>query len=137
RSDSDPFARYEALQELMLRVLIAGAKGESADPQPVIDAVRGTLTSNALDAAFKGEALTMPSESMIGDRMHVVDPDAIHAARDALRSAVGRALAGELADAQRPGASGLDLSPDAKGVRRLKTVALGLLAAGDPDAGAR
>ena len=137
RSDPDPFARYEALQELMLRVLIAGAKGEVADPQPVIDAMRGTLTSNALDAAFKGEALTMPSESMIGDRMELVDPDTIHAARDALRSAVGRALAGELAVAQRAGAPGSDLSPEAKGVRRLKTVALALLAAGDPGEGAR
>ena len=102
-SDSDPFARYEAMQELMLRVLIAGAKGEAVDPAPVIASIRGTLTSNALDAAFKGEALTMPSEGLIGDRMEKVDPDAIHAARDALRAAVGQALSSELAEAQARG----------------------------------
>ena len=41
----------------MLRALIAGARGEAADPAPVIAAMRDTLTSNALDPAFKGEAL--------------------------------------------------------------------------------
>jgi aminopeptidase N len=134
--DPNPFARYEAGQELMLRALIAGAKGEAVDPTPVIEAMRGTIRSNELDPAFKGEALTMPTEGLIGDRMELVDPDAIHASRDALRRAVGAALAGELAQAQSMGASGGDLSPRAKGVRRLKSVALALLSAGDPDRGA-
>ena len=136
QSDSDPFARYEAIQELMLRVLIAGAEGEAVDAEPVIAAVRDTLVSNQLDAAFKGEALTMPSESLIGDRLAVVDPDAVHASRDALRAALGRALARELGEAQSAGAPGSDLSPGAKGIRRLKTVALALLAAGEASSGA-
>ncbi len=135
-TDTNPFARYEAGQELMLRVLVAGARGQLADPAPVIAAMRDTLLSNALDPAFKGEALSMPSESLIGDRMEVVDPDAIHYSRDALRQAVGAALAAELTEAQANGAPGGDLSPHAKGVRRLKSVALALLAAGDPASGA-
>ena len=46
---------------------------------------------------------------------------------------VGTALRGELLSAHsRDGAPGDDLSPNAKGVRRLRTVALGFLAAGDP-----
>jgi aminopeptidase N len=135
-ADPNPFARYEALQELMFRALIAGACGESADPAPVIAAMRGTLQSNALDPAFKGEALSLPTEALIGDRMEVVGPDAIHASRDALRQAVGAALAEDLARAQSMVARGDDLSPDAKGVRKLKTVSLGLLAAGDPVLGA-
>jgi aminopeptidase N len=102
----------------------------------VIAAMRDTLTSNQLDAAFKGEALTMPSESLVGDRMQIVDPDAIHAARDALRAAIGQALSRELGEVQRAKASGADLSPGAKGVRRLKTVALALLVAGDAAHGA-
>ncbi|HVF37906.1 MAG TPA: aminopeptidase N [Sphingomicrobium sp.] len=134
--DPNPFARYEAGQELMYQALIAGARGEAADPAAVIAAMRGTLLSNALDPAFKGEALTMPSESLVGDRMEFVEPDAIHASREALREAVGSALAEELAEAQAAGASGSDLSPSAKGVRRLKSVALALLAAGDPSRGA-
>ena len=96
--------------------------------------MRGTLRSNSLDAAYKGEALSLPTEGLIGDRMEIVEPDAIHHGREALRQAVGSALAEDLARAQAIGAPGTDLSPGAKGVRRLKSVALSLLSAGDPDA---
>ncbi len=134
--DGDPFARYEALQELMFTALVAGARGEAVDQTPVIAAMRDTLTSNTLDAAYKGEALTLPSEALIGDRMSQVDPDAIHAAREGLRAAIGQALAQALGEAQAAGATGSDLSSAAKGVRRLKSVALALIAAGDPAKGA-
>ena len=136
-TDTDPFARYEAIQELMMRWLVAEAEGGAPDPEPVIRAVANTLRSNALDSAYKAEAILGPNESMIGDRMSLVDPDAIHAAREKLRSTIGRALLGELANAQRPsGFAGDDLGREAKGARRLRTVALGLLAAGDPGHGA-
>jgi aminopeptidase N len=136
-SDTDPFARYEAIQELMLRWLTATAKGEIVDPGAVLQAVGGTLRSNQLDPAFKAEAILPPSESLIGDRMEVIDPDAIHAAREQLRSAIGKELAGELSNAQRGGGhSGDDLSKQAKGARRLRTIALNLLAAGDESKGA-
>jgi aminopeptidase N len=136
-SDTDPFARYEAIQELMLRWLIATAKGDSVDIDPVVQAVGDTLRSNRLDSAFKAEAILPPSESMIGDRMDVVDPDAIHAAREKLRSTIGKQLEGELAAAQRGGGQpGHDLGGGAKGARRLRTVALNLLAAGNPAKGA-
>ena len=135
-SDTDPFARFEALQDMMLRVLIAGARGESADAQPIVEAVRTTLRSNALDPAFKGEAVLPPSENVIGDRMNEVDPDAVHAAREGLRELLGRELRQDLSVAQAQRAPGDDLSPSAKGRRRLRSVALGLLAAGDPAEGA-
>ena len=136
-TDTDPFARYEAIQELMMRWLVAEADGGAPDLGPVVRAVANTLRSNVLDSAYKAEAILPPNESMIGDRMALVDPDAIHAAREKLRSAIGRAMLGELANAQRPsGLSGDDVSREAKGARRLRTVALGLLAAGDPAQGA-
>ena len=130
--DANPFARFEALQELMMRALLAGARGETIDAAPVIAAMGSALTSNALDPAYKAEVLIMPSESGIGDRMDKVDPAAIHGARDALRKAVGAALADSLVVAHAQTAPGDDLSPHAKGVRRLRGVALGLLAAADP-----
>ena len=137
-SDTDPFARYEAIQELMLRWLTATARGEYADLDPVVRAIGDTLRSNRLDPAFKAEAVLPPSESLIGDRIDVVDPDAIHSAREQLRCAVGRQLANELASAQRgQGFGGHDLSSEAKGARRLQTIALGLLAAGDAANGAQ
>ena len=132
QTDTDPFARYEAMQELMMRSVLAGARGEEMDCEPVIRAVAATLKSNALDPAFKAEAILVPSDTLIAERMDLVDPDAIHAARDRLRESIGRALGGELLAAHRSdGVSGGDLSPQAKGVRRLRTVALGLLAAAD------
>jgi aminopeptidase N len=133
QSDSDPFARFEAMQELMMRALTAGARGEAVDAEPVIEAIAATLKSNSLDVAFKAEAILLPSEGLIADRMDVVDPDAIHSAREELRRAIGSSLADELLAAHRSdGVEGHDLSPRAKGTRRLRTVALGLLAASDP-----
>ena len=41
--DPDPFARYEAIQELMLTALIAGARGQAVDAAPVIAAIGNTL----------------------------------------------------------------------------------------------
>jgi aminopeptidase N len=133
--DGNPFARYEACQELMYRALIEGTRGGPADPSAVIAAIRGTLRSNELDPAFKGEALLLPSEGLIGDRMALVDPDAIHRSREALRRVIGSELASELAQAQSQNVAGDDLSAGAKGVRKLKTIALWLLAGGDPERG--
>jgi len=135
--DPDPFARYEAIQELMLTALIAGARGQPVDAAPVITAIGNTLRSDSLDPAFKGEAILLPSESLIGDRMDSVDPDAIHAAREHMRASIGSALSSELASAfSADGAAGDDLSSTAKGIRRLRSIALGLIAAADPARGA-
>jgi aminopeptidase N len=136
QSDTDPFARYEAIQDIMMRALVAGARGERSNSDAVIEAVAATLRSNSLDAAFKAEAILLPSEALIADRMDVVDPDAIHASRDALRRSLGQALSSDLLAAHRAdGASGHDLSPAAKGIRRLRTVALGLISASDEGQG--
>ena len=132
QTDTDPFARYEAMQELMMRALVARARGKDLDSASVIRAILATLKSNSLDPAFKAEAILIPSESLIADRMDVVDPDAIHEAREQLRSAIGSQLKGELLAAHRSdGARGDDLSPRAKGIRRFRTVALSFLAAAD------
>jgi aminopeptidase N len=132
QTDSDPFARYESMQELMMRALVGGAEGAELDAEPVIRAIAATLQSNSLDPAFKAEAILLPSESLIADRMGVVDPDAIHGAREALRRAIGAHLSDALLAAHRSdGAAGDDLSPKAKGIRRFRSVALGLLAAAD------
>jgi aminopeptidase N len=137
QSDTDPFARYEAIQDIMMRALLSGARGETADSGAVVHAIAATLQSNSLDPAFKGEAILLPSESLVAHRMDVVDPDAIHWAREQLRQEIGSELSGALLAAHRSdGAEGHDLSPAAKGVRRLRSVALGLLAAADPAQGA-
>jgi aminopeptidase N len=132
QADTDPFARYEAMQELMMRALVAGVRGEQVDPDAVVRAVGETLRSDSLDPAFKGEAVLLPSESLIADRLEAVDPDSIHESRDQLRRTIGAELSDPLLAAHASdGAAGDDLSPRAKGIRRLRTVALGLLSAAD------
>ncbi len=128
--DDDPFARYEALQQLMLDTLVATVSGETSDNRAVIDAIGQTLTGATSDPAFVAEAVLLPSEAFIGDQMVTVDPDAIRRQRLALQAAIGTALESEwrkiLGGAAPPAT---DLSRKAKGGRRLRGVALAYLAA--------
>jgi aminopeptidase N len=129
--DDDPFARYEAMQQLMLDTLVAGVRHGRADHSPVIDAVAKTLDDAALDPAFIAEAVLLPSESFIGDQLPVVDPEAIFKARETLRKDLGRALEARWRAAYARGreAGAYRYDPAAKGLRRLKNIALGYIAA--------
>lgn len=139
--DDDSFARYEALQQLMLDTLVARIAAESdeaAASSAVIAAVRQTLAAADADPAFAGEALILPSEAFIGDQLAVVAPEEIRTRRLALQGEIGRALEAEWRHWQAAGETdAADLSPRAKGLRRLRGVALGLLSAAHvEDAGA-
>ena len=133
-NDDDPFARYEAMQQLMLDTIVAAVRDGAADHAPVIEAVARTLGNEALDHAFIAEAVLLPSEAFIGDQMETVDPEAIHAAREALRAALGRSLEPEWREAYaETEAERFEYTPAAKGARRLKSIALGYLMASDAD----
>ncbi len=129
--DDDPFARYEAMQQLMLDTIIAGVTRGRADHAPVIAAIAQTLDDPALDPAFLAEAVLLPSDSFIGDQLPIVDPEAIFRARDALRRDIGRSLEDKwrAAYAQAESIGAFAYTPVAKGLRRLKSVALGYIAA--------
>jgi aminopeptidase N len=128
--DDDPFARYEAMQQLMLDTLVTSVTNGGTDHAAVIEAVRNTLTDSALDRAFVAEAVLLPSDSFIGDQMAVVEPEAIFRAREALRADLGKALEAEWRAAYEGSlANRFEYSPAAKGARRLKTVSLGYIAA--------
>jgi aminopeptidase N len=134
--DDDPFARYEAMQQLMLDTLLNAVTSGQADHEPVIEAIRQTLIDPALDPAFIAEALLLPSEAFVGDQMLVVDPDRIAAARDRLRVDIGTELEESWRAAyQRTSANRYEYAPGAKGLRRLRTVALNYIASSEaPDA---
>jgi aminopeptidase N len=140
--DDDPFARSEALQELAVGHLVGTASGslsaeaQAAGEAAIIGAFASSLADNALEDAMRGELLVLPSETYLfeamatGDRK--ADPGAIHAAREVLKAAIGSALAGELAALHaRASAVALD-DPAGRGARKVKTIALGLIAAADP-----
>ena len=132
--DDDPFARYEAMQQLMLDTLVAAVVEGEGDHTAVLTAVSNTLAERTLDPAFVAEAVLLPSESFVGDQLAMVDPDAIYRAREALRRDLGVHLAGQWRDAyeQAPTAAYV-YTPAAKGHRRLRSVALGYIAASGAD----
>jgi aminopeptidase N len=139
--DSDAFNRWEAGQRLALALLLRGVsahrKGLPFTPAAsFVDAFGRVLADGSHDPAFTAEALALPSEAYIGEQMEVVEPDAIHAVRRALRVHVAQALKGELlATYQAFGVPG-PYSPDARsaGQRALKNTCLSYLMELDDDA---
>jgi len=133
--DDDPFARYEAMQQLMLDTLVTATQLGRADHGPVIEAVRRTLEDKALDHAFVAEAVLLPSDSFIGDQLDRVDPEAVFRAREALRRDLGKTLAPLWRQAYAQASTGAPFvySPAAKADRRMRTVALGYIAASGAD----
>ncbi len=96
--DTDPFNQWEAAQRLCLSAALAAVHSDS-EPTHVLDAalvqaLRTVLRHPALDAAFKELVLTLPSEAYIAEQLDVVDPQRIHAVREAMRAQ----LASELHD---------------------------------------
>ncbi len=136
--DDDPFARYEAMQELMSGWLVRRAGGKDAgSPDAIVEAVRRTLDNQALDDAFKAETIALPADTIIVDRIgHDVDPLAVVDARKSLKRFVMEGVgAGRWRDLFTSlGGGAFDLSPEAKGRRRLRAAALGYLFAAPDDA---
>ncbi|AWW73099.1 aminopeptidase N [Erythrobacter sp. KY5] len=137
--DDDPFARYEAMQELAVGHLVATARGNpSGDGEAaIIEAMKAIVSDEALDDAMRGELMMLPSETYLFEAMasgdNKADPGAIHEAREALKAAIGNGCASELhALYERAEQVAFD-DPAGRGARKVKTVVLGFIAASDPD----
>jgi len=95
-NDPDPFNRWEAGQRLALRsaihaIMAAGPSANGLDAAYIL-AMRSVLRHTTLDAAFKELVLTLPSETYIAEQLDVVDPQHIHAVREAMREQLASAL---------------------------------------------
>ena len=98
--DSDPFNRWEAAQQLGLRIAIDLIS--SPDPLPVrplneayVAALRAALRHPELDAAFKALVLTLPDEEYIAEQLSNVDPQRTHAVREAMKLQLATDLHGD------------------------------------------
>ncbi len=148
RHDRDSFNRWQAAQSLATRLLLRAVAAIRAGQAPTIDAdfvdAYGALLAQAgagdHDAAFAAQTVSLPSEGDIAREMaHNVDPDAIFSARDSLRGALGRthvAILSQLHDSL-GGARAFSADAASAGRRALRNVALSMLAAGQPEEGAR
>ena len=141
--DVDPFNRWQALQTLATRLLLDNVANLRAGKPArrdsgLLDALGAVLGDGTLEPAFIALALTLPGESDLAREIgRDVDPDAIFAARSALRAVVGDHLAGPLFDHYRRLSESRPYTPDAAGAgrRALRNVCLDLLVAtGRPDA---
>ena len=138
--DDDPFARYEALQQLAVQHLLAviGGAADAAGAAAIAEALRKVLADSALDDLMRGELTILPGEAYLAEQFARADPGAIRAAREALKAQLGATLQDQLVALHaRASAVPYDLSSPAKGARKIKTQALALLAAGAPDLAAQ
>jgi aminopeptidase N len=101
--ETDPFNAWEAGQRLASQLILDASAAIAAGNLPVwpasfVDAARRLLQQqDQRGAAFVAEALTLPGESTLAEAMAVVNPEALHAARNALRRHLAEELEGELA----------------------------------------
>ena len=87
--DGDPFVRWDSLQSYATELMLKEGDGVDAG---LLEAFTATLHGADADPAFAAACLALPAEATVADRMAVVDVDAIHATRQALRRGVGAAL---------------------------------------------
>ena len=141
--DSDCFNRWQASQTYATRLLlrsvdlIRAAQAPQSDPQ-FVAALRRVLDGSAADPAFAAQVITLPGEADIAREIGAnVDPDAIFAARKALRETIGAGLAKELLATYEKLTEIGPYSPDAAaaGRRSLRNAALDLYAAANPAEG--
>ncbi len=139
--DSNAFNRWEAGQRLALnRALSFIASGADPATTPVLDeayitAMRAVLRHPELDAAFKEITLNLPSEGYIAEQLDEVDPQQVHAVREAMRRQMAQALHADWAWAYEAHKVQGAYSPDAvsSGRRALSGMALTMLCIAEGD----
>lgn len=137
RHDADPFNRWQALQDVSMRLLVDAVGGmawSDAQVAAIADALEETLASKELDPAYKALALNLPNEQTIAREIGSnVDPDRIHEVRTGLATALVARLAPTLEKVYLTNDSRLAYSPDFQqtGRRSMKNTALGLLVLGN------
>ncbi len=140
--ESDPFNAWEAGQRLASTLILDAASEIAAGrkpqwPQSFVAACRRLLQTQAeRGAAFVAEALTLPGESTLAELLEQVDPDALHAARNALRRHLAEELEGEFSGLYAGLAAKAPYAPTSEqaGQRALRNIYLSYLLELDTDA---
>ncbi len=138
RSDSDLFNRWQTAQAFALKHIADMAKAIANGGAPRVNArfvaaAAAVAADDGLEHAYRAAFLSLPSESDVAQAIgENVDPEAIHAARQALRQAFGRSQRSLLEGVYERSAPAEPYSPDAESVgrRALRHASLALLAAG-------
>jgi aminopeptidase N len=124
-NDDDPFNRWEAGQRVAASIILEKDGEPSA---AFVEAMRKILREP--DMIFAAEVLNLPAETFLAEQMEVVDPDALHAARNRLRRTLAAALKDDLRATYDRLKSTAPYSPHPASIgrRALRNACLGLLA---------
>lgn len=139
RFDTDPFARWEAGQELASRQLLSMAQQnqDAATESLLIDTWRAILEDAGLSDAYRSRVLSLPASKVLLEKTDPMDPLAVARAREDFRAILGKALADLWIQTYHHCAESepSEYSPDAlsSGRRALKNLALSYLAAANHD----
>ena len=138
--DDDPFARYEALQSLVVGHLVAAVSGTLSEAdrvsgrEAIAAALAAVLDDTVLDDLMRGELMILPGEAYLAEQLVLADPTAIRREREGLKGWLATKLAARFtALHDRASAVPYGLDAAARGARKVKTQALVYLAAGLPD----
>ena len=133
--ESDPFNAWEAGQRRATQLILEAtasiaAGGAPSWPADFVEAIRRVLRQHAERGnAFVAEVLTLPGETTLAEALERLDPDALHAARNALRRHLAEQLAEEFTELHARLAPTGPYRPDTvdAGRRALRNLCLGYL----------
>ncbi len=139
RTDSNLFNRWDAANRLAGETILEIAKQFQDNRQPSIeelflDAVSESIKGKIEDPALLALSLQLPSETTLAQEMDIIDPDALHDARQVLKRELALRNKEQFLTLFH---DNLDIgtysiTPEAIGRRSLKNVSLGYLMALDP-----
>ena len=138
--DDDAFNRWEAGQQLQSRFMLNSMSLLDRHLKPTqnsqfIDVLSTSLNEVNDDPALIAELFSTPAESHLAESCISVNPDLLHATRNALRAQIAGALETQLLQVYRDHSSAGRYSPDARsaGQRAIKNVCLQLLVETEKD----
>ena len=138
-NDDDPFVAWDAAQNLLARLIEAGAETTPvAIPDAFLQACEQVL-KGSMDPAMKALTLALPSEELLADRAAqrgLVNVAEIHQHRYQVKAALGESLANAWRDVLKDHPAATEYTPHARdiGIRSLRHLAMDyLLAASSVD----
>ncbi len=99
--DEDPFCRWEATQQIGIRVLTDLIRNGGDVADEFIAAFARNLNADGLDPAVSAELLSLPTEIYVSDFFNPIDPEAVHRAVRRLRHTLARRLTDDFLSAYR------------------------------------
>jgi aminopeptidase N len=96
-NDRDSFNRWEAGQQMAVKIILSQIEGVKKGHKPSLDkafinAIEKTLIDNELDSALIAAAITLPSEAYVSGFLEEIDPEAVHKIHRFMRRTIAEQL---------------------------------------------